>query len=62
MKRTERLYLWDALAQAKSDAREGEVPLVVHRENDCPWVVILRFEDFLDIYTEAMGEVMTWME
>ena len=35
VKRTERLSLYDALAQAKHDAREGEMPVVMHRKNNC---------------------------
>jgi Holliday junction resolvase len=52
-KRTEALRLWDALAQAKSDAREGEVPVVAHRPSRRPWVVILSLEDFLGLYGRA---------
>jgi Holliday junction resolvase len=47
VKRVEKLHLWNALDQAEADARDGEVPIVVHRVNHRPWVAILPFEDFL---------------
>lgn len=55
VKRVEALRLWDALAQAKHDAREGELPVVVHRKSRCEWVVIQPLKDWLQIYREAMG-------
>lgn len=56
VKRTERLSLYDALAQAKSDAREGEMPIVVHRKNNCEWVVVQPLEDWIALYREWRGE------
>mgnify|MGYP000970312280 CR=1 FL=1 len=52
VKRTERLSLYDALAQAISDAREGEIPVVAHRKNNADWVMIIRLDDFMEIYRE----------
>ena len=43
-KRTERLRLYEALEQAITDAGE-QVPIVVHRQNRKPWVVIVRLDD-----------------
>ena len=43
-KRTERLRLYEALQQAIDDAGE-KVPIVVHRQNHKPWVVIVRLDD-----------------
>ena len=48
-KRTEALRLYDALAQSKHDAREGEIPTVMHRKNNSEWVVILTLDDFIEI-------------
>ena len=56
VKRTERLSLYDALSQAKSDAREGEMPVVVHRKNNCEWVVVQPLEDWIALYKEWRGE------
>ena len=49
-KRSERLHLYEALAQAKRDANGKAVPVVMHRKNHAPWVVIMALEDFLPIY------------
>lgn len=53
VKRTEKLSLYDALAQAIADARPGEMPIVVHRRNDCQWVVIQPLEDWIKIFKEC---------
>lgn len=49
VKRTEQCRPYDYLKQSKSDASEDEVPIVVHRQNDKPWIVIMDFEDFLNL-------------
>lgn len=41
VKRTERLSLHEALAQAENDALPGHAPMVLHRRNMTPWVVII---------------------
>lgn len=53
-KRVERLNLYDALTQAKSDAQEGEMPVIMHRKNNCEWVVIQPLEDWIELYKEGM--------
>lgn len=53
-KRTERLSLYDALAQAKHDAKEGQMPVVMHRKNHCEWVVIQPLSDWIELYKEGM--------
>lgn len=40
-KRTERLSLYPAIEQAKSDAGSGEVPVVFHRQNGKEWLAII---------------------
>ena len=52
VKRTEALHLYDALAQAKGDARAGEIPAVFHRRNNCEWVVITPLADWIKLYRE----------
>ena len=54
VKRVERLSLYEALAQSKSDAKPGEMPIVAHRRNNCEWVVILPLEDWIEMYKEAV--------
>lgn len=51
-KRVERLNLYDAMAQAKHDARDGETPAVFHRKNHCNWLVTMELDDFIKIYRE----------
>jgi Holliday junction resolvase len=43
-KRMERFRLYDALDQAVSDAGNN-IPVVLHRQNHKPWVVIVRLDD-----------------
>lgn len=50
VKRVEKLHLWDSLQQAFDDAADGEYPVVVHRANRKPWICILDYKDFLEIY------------
>jgi Holliday junction resolvase len=49
-KRVERLNLYDAMAQAATEARPGEYPTVFHRKNHCDWLVIMRFDDWMKMY------------
>ncbi len=53
VKRTEKFHMYDALDQAKHDAREGEVPVVFHRKNNCDWVVVMDANDWIELYKEA---------
>ena len=48
-KRTEKLNLYDAMAQAKAECK-AKTPAVFHRRNNCEWLVILSLEDFIEIY------------
>ena len=47
-KRVERLNIDAAMEQAVRDAREGEVPVVIHRRNGKPWLVTQLLSDFLE--------------
>ena len=49
-KRVEQLRLYDALKQAKSDARKDELPVVMHRRNKSSWVVIMELSDWMELY------------
>lgn len=48
VKRTERLRLYGALAQARHDAGD-KLPIVAHRANNSPWVAIMDLTDLLAI-------------
>lgn len=49
VKRTEQFRLWKAMEQSESDAKDGEVPVVVHRKNGTSWVAVLDLDDFLEL-------------
>ena len=51
-KAVERLNLYDAMAQAKRGAREGELPAVFHKKNRCKVLVTMEIDDFMGIYRE----------
>lgn len=51
-KRVERLNLYDAMEQSKSDAKENELPAVFHRKNRSKWLVTMELDDFMKIYKE----------
>ena len=48
-KRVEAGNLYNWLEQAKADAGEDQTPIVVHRKNNKPWVVVLDLDDFLNL-------------
>lgn len=50
VKRVEKLHLWESISQSVSDAADGEYPVVAHRANKRPWIAILDYKDFLEIY------------
>lgn len=51
VKRTEALSLYTAMQQAEEDSG-GDVPVVAHRRNNRPWLLVLRLDDlprFVDL-------------
>lgn len=48
VKRVETLSLYKAMEQATRDAGD-RVPLVAHRRNRKPWLIVLHAEDFLKL-------------
>lgn len=57
-KRVERLNISEAMRQAERDAeRFGDgAPTVFHRRNREPWLVTMRFEDWIRIYEKLRTE------
>ena len=55
VKRVEKLNLYNAIEQAKRDAKNGDLPAVFHRKNRCNWMVSMELQDFMKIY-EGVGE------
>ena len=52
-KRVERLNIYDAISQAKADAKENELPTVFHRKDRSEWLVTMTLEDWMKIYKES---------
>lgn len=52
-KAVERLNLYDAMSQSKRDARQGEMPIVIHKKNHCSVLVTMEFEEFMKLYREC---------
>ena len=60
VKRTERLRLWEAVRQAQEDAGVDQVPVVMHRANRKPWVVIVEADlliRLLDVVDGARARI-----
>lgn len=55
-KRVERLNIYEAMEQSFRDAGDGELPVVMHRKNNEPWLVTMTLGDFVKI---VKGE-RTW--
>lgn len=51
-KHVERLNLYDAMAQAQHDARPNEMPVVMHRKNNCQTLVTMGIGDWMELYRE----------
>lgn len=51
-KHVERLNLYDAMAQAKRDAREDELPVTIHTKNHCPDLVTMEWKDWIVMFRE----------
>ena len=52
VKRTQKLSLYDAIAQAGADAGKDKLPIVASRKNNCDWLITMRAEDWFKIYRE----------
>lgn len=52
-KRVERLNIDEAMEQARRDAREGEIPVVMHRKNRKKWLATVDLEEFMRIWKTA---------
>ena len=51
-KAVERLNIYDAISQAKHDARDGEIPVVIHKKNHCADLVTMEFTDWIRLFRE----------
>ena len=50
IKRVEKLNIDDALSQSIRDAKDEEVPVVMHRKNRTEWKITMRFTDWIEMY------------
>ena len=50
VKRVEKLNISEAMQQAIRDAREGELPVVMHRKNRETWLVTMPLRGFMVLY------------
>ena len=60
VKRVERLRIWEALEQARTDAGVDQVPVVMHRANKRPWVMIVEADyliRLLDVVDECRAKI-----
>lgn len=55
-KRVERLNISEAMKQAAGDTRTGEIPAVFHRKNWEGWLVTMRLEDWIEMYSGRHGK------
>ena len=54
-KHQERMQLYDWIAQAKRDAREGELPAVFHPKHNCEILVTMPLDCFMQLYKDWEG-------
>ena len=50
VKRVEKLNIYDAITQAKRDAKNDDFPTVFHRKNRCNWLVTMELDEFMKLY------------
>ena len=56
-KRTEALRLYDAMEQAVRDSSDtSDLPAVFHRRSKQGWVVVMRIEDWVELYRAYIGK------
>lgn len=48
-KRTEKLSLYEAMEQAERDANGHALPVVMHRRNRKPWLVVIKLDDMMKL-------------
>lgn len=56
VKRGKRIPLWAARDQARADASDGEVPVVLARRDRDAWVVLVDLDDLYRLVDELRGE------
>lgn len=52
-KHQEQLRIYDWMAQAKRDAKDGELPTVFFRKNHCKTLVCMELDDWMGLYNDT---------
>jgi hypothetical protein len=52
IKRTERLDLWAAIAQAQTEAIDGDLPVVAFRRNRSAWFCIVEADTLIELLAQ----------
>lgn len=55
IKRVEKLNIENAISQSVRDARENEIPVVMHRKNRAEWLVTMPFTEWMKLYQAWEG-------
>jgi Holliday junction resolvase len=55
-KRVEKLNIDNAMDQSISDAKDGEIPVVIHRKNRRSWKVTMELEDFIKLWKKDLSQ------
>lgn len=58
VKYVEHLNIHDAMDQSVRDAREGEIPVVIHRKNHTGWLITFRLCDIFQILREWINGLL----
>lgn len=59
-KAVEKLNLYDAMEQSKNDARDDEIPVVIHKKNRKGILVTMELDAFMNMYKEYEKGVNVW--
>jgi len=51
--RVEHLNLYNAIAQAKADAKNKEIPTIFHRKDNHEWLVTMSLDNYMEMYKEC---------
>lgn len=58
VKRCERVQMFEWIAQAEHDAKDGAVPIVVFRKNGTRWYVAVSLDDFLSAVSRPDSDAL----
>ena len=56
-KNVQRLNLRNAMAQSERDAKENDIPVVMHKMDRKPWLVTMNLDDFMQMYTSWLENI-----